>query len=172
MQHRGLTLGFRHIWDEAGKSPGQKPTRDKEGAWLLAQTHHGGGTHSRQQEWGHKGALFAIKSHKRSTDCCLCSHTRVKGNALFGKPPYPSPYLQPSPASWRGICKRKLNRKGAVKCNALAARRWWMVCQSQLGTVVGQPKMCYSPKLSVTGIPDTCTGCHVVELKDLSTGNV
>lgn len=97
--------------------------------------------------------LYAIRLHKESRDCCLCSYLRVKGNPHFGKQQCPYSYLQPFPGV--GVSKRKLNRRRAVKWNVLAMPKQHGLCQDQLGTAVGQPKICYNPELSRTRTPDT-----------------
>lgn len=84
---------------------------------------------------------------------------RVEGNPRFGKQQCPYSNLQPFPACTRcpatGVSKRKLNRRRAVKCNVLAVPNQHGLCQDQLGTAVGQPKICYNPEPSGTGTPDT-----------------
>jgi len=87
----------------------------------------------------------------------LYSYTRVE--KCFGKQRCPTSYLQPSAASTRcpavGGSERKLHRRRAVDCNVLAMPNWHGLCQGQLGTAVGQPKIGYNPNLSRTGTPDT-----------------
>lgn len=105
--------------------------------------------------------LYAIKLHKQSRESCLCSYLRVEGNPRFGKQQFPCSYLQPFPARTRcpavGASERKLNRRRAVKCNVSAMPNQHGLCQDQLGTAAGQPKICYNPELSRTGTPDTYT---------------
>lgn len=80
------------------------------------------------------------------------------GKSSFWKEQYPYSHLQPFPACSRcpaaGVSKRKLNRRRAVKCNVLAMPKEHGLCQDQLGTAVGQPKICYNPELSRARTPD------------------
>lgn len=109
--------------------------------------------------WVTEEPLRAIKLHKQSRDCSLCSYTRVEGNPRFGKQRRPTSYLQPSPACTRcpaaGVSERKSNRKRAGECNMLAMPNRRVLCQGQLGTATGKPKIRYIPKLSRTETPDT-----------------
>lgn len=78
------------------------------------------------------------------------------GKSLFWKTAMP--LLLPAALSCcpaTGVSKRKLNRRRAVKCNVLAMPNQHGLCQDQLGTAVGQPKICYNPELSRIGTPDT-----------------
>lgn len=74
----------------------------------------------------------------------------MEGNPHFRKQQFPCSYLQPFPARTRcpavGVSERKLNRRRAVKCNVSAMPNQHGLCQDQLGTAAGQPKICYNPE--------------------------